>query len=58
MPESRDSHTSSILNDNIYIFGGQGKGEGIFFNDLYQLKISPQESPNHIPRFHAVFTRI
>lgn len=40
------------------MFGGQGKGEGIFFNDLYQLKIYPVESHNHIPKFHAHFTRI
>ena len=46
------------MNDQIYIFGGQGKGEGTFFNDLYQLKISPIESNNHIPKFHAQFTRI
>ena len=40
------------------MFGGQGKGEGIFFNDLYQLKIHPMESDNHIPRYHACFTKI
>ena len=40
------------------MFGGQGKGEGIFFNDLYQLKIYPTDSDNHIPKFHALFTKI
>ena len=40
------------------MFGGQGKGEGIFFNDLYQLKIHPMESDNHVPRYHARFTKI
>ena len=40
------------------MFGGQGKGEGIFFNDLYQLKIHPTLSDNHIPKFHALFTKI
>lgn len=48
-----------MVNDNIYIFGGQGKGEGIFFNDLYQLKISPVEGgTHHIPKYHAYFNRI
>ena len=58
MPESRDSHTSCIVNDNIYIFGGQGKGEGTYFNDLYRLKISQMDSKNYVPCFHAYFTLI
>lgn len=38
IPEARDSHSSCIVNDKIYIYGGQGKGE-VFFNDIYCVRI-------------------
>ena len=41
IPEARDSHSSCIVNDKLYIYGGQGKGE-IFFNDIYCVRIIEQ----------------
>lgn len=38
LPEARDSHSSCLVNDKIYIYGGQGQGE-VFFNDLYCAKV-------------------
>ena len=38
IPEARDSHSSCIVNDKMYIYGGQGKGE-IFFKDIYCARI-------------------
>jgi hypothetical protein len=38
VPTPRDSHSCCAINEQIYIFGGQGKGD-VFFNDLYQVQI-------------------
>lgn len=42
-PNSRESHTCILLQDYIYIFGGQGntnKKKETYYNDLFRLKIS------------------
>lgn len=41
VPEARDSHSSCLVNDKIYIYGGQGKGE-VFFNDLFSVRVIEQ----------------
>ena len=41
VPAARDSHSSSVINEKIYIYGGQGKGE-VFFDDLYCARVIEQ----------------
>lgn len=38
VPQGRDSHSSAMINNKIYIFGGQGDGD-IIFDDLYSVEI-------------------
>ena len=50
-PASRESHSCNLIRDAMYVFGGQGNsavkdGENVelFYNDLYKLKISIENS--------------
>ena len=38
IPQGRDSHSAALINNKLYIFGGQGDGDMIF-DDLYSLEI-------------------
>ena len=66
VPAPRDSHTSCLVKDNIYIFGGQGSGEkDVFFNDIFQVKIIQMKTLKKItgkiapaPVFEALWTKI
>lgn len=53
VPAARDSHSSCVICDKIYIYGGQGKGEE-FFNDIYSLRIVERIGE----RFTAIWNRI
>lgn len=42
----RESQSATLINDQIYIFAGQGKPineQDIFYNDLYRLKVDISE---------------
>ena len=38
VPQGRDSHSGVLINNKIYIFGGQGDGD-IIFDDLHSCEI-------------------
>lgn len=41
IPPARDSHSSCLIKDKIYIFGGQGVKD-VFYNDIYSVRIIEQ----------------
>ena len=57
-PLPRESHSCALLNDCIYIFGGQGtsiKKKNTYYNDLFRLKINIDKS---LERVTGVWTKM
>eukprot|EP00347_Sterkiella_histriomuscorum_P007476 403348772 len=57
IPQGRDSHSSALINNKIYIFGGQGDND-IIFNDLYSAEIIEELKENGEIQFVAQWTRL
>lgn len=57
-PLPRESHSCALLQDNIYIFGGQGtsiKKKDTYYNDLFRFKINIDKS---LERVSGVWTKL
>ena len=54
VPPARDSHSSCIVNDKMYIYGGQGTGE-VFFDDLYCVRVFEQDAGS---KFIAIWEKV
>jgi hypothetical protein len=52
VPLGRDSHSSALINDKLYIFGGQGEGE-VYFDDLYSCQIVEELTANGDTKYYA-----
>jgi N-acetylneuraminic acid mutarotase len=52
VPAGRDSHSSALIGNKIYIFGGQGDGD-IIFDDLYCLQVTEEVQSNGELIFNA-----
>lgn len=55
VPQGRDSHSSALINNKVYIFGGQGDGDMIF-DDLYSVEIIEEMDSNGQTRYIAQWT--
>ncbi len=57
MPQGRDSHSAALINNKVYIFGGQGDKDMIF-DDLYSVEIIEEKTSEGHEKYVANWTMI
>ena len=65
VPSARDSHSATLANNQVYIFGGQDNNENLL-NDFYKVTLQhtvktiqlPNQQPTHDKAFKLVWQRI